>query len=91
MEYKVTCNLTLHDGSQVTQSFDVPPDPQKVQVAVNHLVAMYMQTGYVKTDETSDVVTVYRVNKVEISLPSVVIAQPGDVPPASSGNGTLTL
>lgn len=86
MEYKLVFTLTLYDGTVTTQSFDCPPDPQKVQAVINQLFAMYMSMGYVKSD--SNGITAHRVNKMNVVVPTILIANPGDVPPA--GKVSLT-
>ncbi len=78
MEYKLIFHLTLYDGSTIDQSFDCPPDTAKVQAAINQLVAMYMSMGYIKS--TDGGLTAHRVNKVDVTVPSIMLAQPSDVP-----------
>jgi hypothetical protein len=89
MEYKLVFKLTLYDGSTVEQSYDCPPDPAKVQAAINQLLAVYMQAGYVKGSENG--LCAKRVNQVDIEVPSIILAKPGDVPkPPQGGKITLT-
>lgn len=87
MEYKLVFNLTLFDGTTVDQSFDVPPDPAKVQAAINQLIAMYMSMGYIKS--SPDGLTAHRVNQVSVAVPSILIAN--QLPTTGVGSGKISL
>lgn len=88
MDYKLNFTLTLFDGTEVVQSFDCPPDPKKVQAAINQLITMYMSMGYIKASDEG--LTAHRVNKVNVVVPTILIANPGDVPPPPAG-GKISL
>jgi hypothetical protein len=88
MEYKLICNVTLFDGTEVTQSFDCPPDPKKIQGLINQLLAEFLSMGYIKSDENG--ITAHRVNKANVVVPTILVANPGDVPPPSAG-GRISL
>lgn len=78
MEFKLSFELTLIDGTVVNQEYGVPPEAAKVQAMINQLFAMYMQLGYVK--EVDGFLTVTRVQKIRVAVPSILIAKPEDVP-----------
>jgi hypothetical protein len=88
MEYKLVFNLVLFDGTTVTQSFDCPPEPQKIQGLINQLLAMYMSMGYIKSDENG--IAAHRVNKANVVVPTILVANPGDVPRPAGGKISLT-
>jgi len=81
MEYQLQVHLTLFDGSVVDQAVPCPPDPAKVQAIVNQLLAMYMSVGYVKAIDGG--LKALRVNTAKIEIPTIMLAQPGDVPKAT--------
>ena len=80
MEYKLVLKIVLFDGREVIKSYDIPPDPKMVQAAINQLISTFMQAGFIEPLENGLRST--RVNTIDVEVPSIVITQPGEVPPA---------
>jgi hypothetical protein len=89
MEYKLILKMVTFDGREITKSYDVSSDPAAVQAAINRLVSTFMQAGFIEPTEFGMRVT--RLNTIEVEVPSILVAQPGEIPSTLPNNGRIKL
>jgi lipoate synthase len=88
MENKLTFVLKRVDGKIETQELPVPPE--QVAQAVRDMFLQYANMGMVKKDGNKfRLLTAKMIEEVEVEVPSIVIAQPGEVPKPPEGKSGL--
>jgi hypothetical protein len=88
MEANLQFNITLVDGTRVEQNMGVPPD--KIEALIQQVFAQYSQVGVLKKEGNKfSFIPAPQIRLVEIEIPTILTAVPGDAERAAAAAGKL--
>jgi hypothetical protein len=88
METKLVFEITKIDGNVETQEIMV--DPQDVNAAIQQCLAQYAQVGMLKKEGSKFILlAANQIARVEVSIPSILIARPSEAEKAIGGKISL--